>query len=115
MLFDWFVLLFCKFIIYFLYRSRSGISKNEFDAVKKSREELQKVHMLIVEQHTQLVSKDKNQQTQISDLKNQIEKLTSQNRTLTDECNSIKNAIETANLAKKTAEDKLMTEKVTHY
>lgn len=68
--------------------------------------------MLLVEQHTQLVSKDKKQQAQLSDFKNQVEKLSTQYKALTEELNSIKNVVETADLAKKTVEDKLITEKV---
>lgn len=68
--------------------------------------------MLLVEQHTQLVSKDKKQQAQLTDLKNQIENMSTQCKTLMDEISSLKNVVETANLAKKTAEDKLIMEKV---
>lgn len=68
--------------------------------------------MLLVEQHTQLVSKDKKQQAQLTDLKNQIENMSTQCKTLMDEISSLKNVVETANLAKKNAEDKLIMEKV---
>lgn len=81
----------------------------------KARDDLHKAHMLLVEQHTQLVSKDKKQQAQLSDLKNQLEKMSTQYQTLMDEINSFKNVAEAANLAKKTAEDKLIMEKVVSF
>lgn len=71
--------------------------------------------MLLVEQHTQLVSKDKKQQAQLTDLKNQLENMSTQCKTLMDEISSLKNVVETANLAKKTAEDKLIMEKVASF
>lgn len=71
--------------------------------------------MLLVEQHTQLVSKDKKQQAQLTDLKNQLENMSTQCKTLMDEISSLKNVVETANLAKKTAEDKVIMEKVASF
>ncbi|GFS93876.1 hypothetical protein NPIL_551991 [Nephila pilipes] len=91
--------------------SRSGVSKTECETMKKSREDLQKVHSLLVEQHTQLVGTPKNElknlNAQLAGVKNSV---SDNNAALQKEVQSLKDAKAAFELSKKTLEEKLKNE-----
>lgn len=66
---------------------------------------MQRVHLLLVEQHTKLVTKERQQS-------GELERLNSQNKTLAEECKGLRNSLTDANRANKTFEEKLMSGEV---
>lgn len=95
--------------------TRSGSTKADFDALKKSREELQMVHNLLVDQHTQLIGTHKkeikNITTKLTNVEKQLEEINAKNATLTKNMKELKDLNAAVELSKKNLEDKLEAEK----
>lgn len=94
--------------------SRSGTSKVDFDAMKKAKDDLQKVHNLLVDQHTQLVGSHKkeikNITTKLTTAEKQLEEINAKNATLTKDIKELKDAKAALESSKKTLEEKLTAE-----
>ncbi|KAG8188540.1 hypothetical protein JTE90_007152 [Oedothorax gibbosus] len=88
--------------------SKSDTSKAEVESLKKSREDLQKVHALLIDQHTQLVSSHKNCNAQLAELKKRCEEVTAKNGVLVKEIQSFKDQKLDVGNEKKVSEEKLL-------